>query len=103
MSKPAFLEASGEEIAAWRSSAVTKAFLAWLDHEAGLAKDNIAVHVMEGRQGSARVLAGRLSAIGDIVRSCEVPAPLPEVVDEEFHDPAERRRPRHTNGDDNDL
>jgi hypothetical protein len=95
VSKPAFLVASQEDVKAWRTSTITQAFLDWIDWEASKAKDAIATHVMEGRQGSARVLAGRLSALGEIARCCEVPAELPEVKEEVFHDPAERRSQTH--------
>lgn len=94
MSKPAFVLASAAEVVAWRAQPMTKAFLEWIEWEAAKAKDAIAAHVMEGKDGSARVLGGRLSALDSIAKSFEVPAELPEVVDEDFRDPAERRRPR---------
>lgn len=90
MSGPDYLEAGEDDIASWLSHPMTKAFLEWINWEASAAKEAIADDVMSGGT-RAKMLAGRLAALRDIARACEKPAPLPEIAEPEFRDPAARR------------
>lgn len=76
----------------WLASKATQDFLEWLLWEAANAKDLIAHDVVYDGGLKARILGGRLTAIEDIMRSTDRPAPLPPVPDEPFRDPAERKR-----------
>ncbi len=70
----------------------TRDMLEWLAWEADNAKDDIANDVAYEGGLKAKVIAGRLVAMERIAASIVRPAALPEVTDEPFRDPAERRR-----------
>lgn len=91
--RPKYLDASPEELAAWKAEPMTAAYFEWVASEIERGKEIVCDLVYAGKTDEARTRAGMVAALRAVLQSTDRPQSVAETIpDEDFHDPAEGKR-----------
>ncbi len=91
--RPKYLDASPEELAAWKAIPFTVAYLEWVASEIEKGKDAVLDNVFDQQPDKARVRAGMVAGLRAVLQSTERPEAIPDLLpDEDFEDPAKGKR-----------
>jgi len=91
--RPKYLDASPEELAAWKAVPMTAAYFEWVESEIERGKEIVCDLVYGQEIDKARTRAGMVAALRAVLQSTDRPQSVAESIpDEDFHDPAEGKR-----------
>ena len=95
MSRPKWLDLGPREIAELRETPAVQMIMEWLEWEKQQARDLVLFLAAQGQPTSVR--AGAAVTFDHILASLKTPAPIAELDDERYADPA--RRPSRKDSD----
>lgn len=91
--RPKYLDASPEELAAWKAEPMTAAYFEWVASEIERGKEIVCDLVYAQQIEKARTRAGMVAALRAVLQSTDRPKAFTESIpDEDFEDPAKGRR-----------